>query len=265
VGDYVEVAGRRTWVDISGDGPPVLLLHGDFSPNDSTEPLAQALAAHFRVIALERRGHGRTPDVEGPFGYGIFGADTIEFLEAEVDEPVHVVGYSGGGIIGLIVAMRRPDLVRKLVPISANFTHEGIVAEMSEVSASDVMDAPAFRFLRDVYASISPDGPDHWPVVFDKVWTMTETEPNIEPAELGAITAPTLVVSGDDDLIPLEHTVELYRSIPESQLAVVPGTSHALVFEKPELVGPLVVDFLRNDPIATMMPFRRAPAGGLTG
>ena len=68
-------------------------------------------------------------------------------------------------------------------------------------------------------------------------------------------------MASDDDLIRLEHSIELYRSVPNSELAIVPGTSHALVFEKPELVGRLVADFLLNDPIATMMPFRRAAQG----
>jgi pimeloyl-ACP methyl ester carboxylesterase len=78
--------------------------------------------------------------------------------------------------------------------------------------------------------------------------------------ELGRISAPTLVLSGDDDLPTLEHTTTLYRSIPNAELAVVPGTSHFVAMEKPDMVNRIVIDFLEKEPVPTMMPVRRAPA-----
>ena len=89
---------------------------------------------------------------------------------------------------------------------------------------------------------------------------MYHAEPNIPIEDLGRISAPTLVLVGDDDVVPLEHTLELYRAIPNSELAVVPGTSHVHFMEKPSLVNQLVLDFLDNDPVPTMMPVRRATA-----
>lgn len=93
------------------------------------------LGKHFRVLAPERRGHGHTPDVDGPFSYDAMAADTIGFLEAVVEGAAHLVGWSDGGIIGLIVATRRPDLVRKLVPISANFDTSGVPERRSSRSS----------------------------------------------------------------------------------------------------------------------------------
>ena len=86
---------------------------------------------------------------------------------------------------------------------------------------------------------------------------MISTQPNITVEQLGRISAPTLVLAGDDDMITLEHTSALFRAIPNSELAVVPGTSHALVMQKPELVNRLVLDFLETDPVPTFMPLRR--------
>ena len=99
--------------------------------------------------------------------------------------------------------------------------------------------------------------------MFEKVKEMAmDYDPPIDPKELGQITAPTLVITSDDDIVRLEHTIELYRSIPNAQLAIVPGTSHMLVLEKPAVLTGLVLEFLRNDPAPTMMPIRRGPEQG---
>jgi pimeloyl-ACP methyl ester carboxylesterase len=261
MGEYVDVAGLKTWYDAAGDGNPLVLLHGGLVTNDTWSAQWPVFSERFRVFAPERRGHGHTPDVEGPLRYGDMATDTIKFLETVVNEPAHLVGWSDGGIVGLLVAVARPDLVRKLVAISANFkpAAEAGVPEahaMSEVSPDD----PSMEMFRSLHAASSPDGPEHWPVFLKKFFEMVaSSEPDITSAELATITAPTLVVAADDDMVTLEHTVELYRAVANSELAVLPGTSHALVFEKPDLLNRIVLDFLENDPAATMMPFRRAP------
>jgi len=260
MGSYVDVGGVKTWVDSWGSGPPLVLLHGGFSSNAHWAPHAPVLAEAFEVFAPERRGHGHTPDVEGPITYALMAQDTIAFLESVVGGPAHLVGWSDGGNVALMVATQRPDLVRKLVAISANFDVSGTVPEMLEGAASMTADGSEFAFPRSEYGSISPDGPEHWPVVFDKLKRMVLSEPTIDPKELHRITAPTLVVAADDDLVRLEHTIELYRSVPDAQLAIVPGASHMVVLEKPDVITGLVLDFLRNDPTPTMMPIRRGPA-----
>jgi pimeloyl-ACP methyl ester carboxylesterase len=90
---------------------------------------------------------------------------------------------------------------------------------------------------------------------------MIQREPHIAVDQLTRISAPTLVIAGDDDLVHLEHTASLFRAVPNSELAVIPGASHAVVIEKPELLNRIVLDFLENEPVATMMPFRRARTG----
>jgi len=82
-------------------------------------------------------------------------------------------------------------------------------------------------------------------------------EPRLDVAELSRVQARTLIVSADDDAIALEHTLDLYRNIPDAELAVVPGTSHVLILDKPEFVARLVLDFLTTDPIPTRVPIRR--------
>jgi len=180
--------------------------------------------------------------------------DTIGFLDRVVGGRAHVVGCSDGGIA-------RPDLVRKLVVIGTNYDTTGIAPEAEEMSANMSPDSDDMAMFKGLYEMHSPDGPEHWPVVFAKFTEMMQQEPHIPVDELNRISAPTLVVAGDDDLVSLEHTVSLYRAVPNAELAVIPGASHAVVMEKPELLNRVVLDFLEMEPVPTMMPLRRAQAG----
>jgi pimeloyl-ACP methyl ester carboxylesterase len=261
MGEYVDVGGLKTWYDTAGDGLPLVLMHGGLCTNGTWSAQMPAFAERFQVLAPERRAHGHTPDVEGPLNYSDMADDTIGFLETVVRQPAHFVGWSDGGIVGLLVAIARPDLVRKVVAISANFRPAALAGVPEAHEQVDVADPddPSLEMFRSLYAASSPDGPDHWPVVLEKFFAMiASAQPDIKLEDLAGIKAPTLVVSGDDDMVTLEHTIELYRAIPGSELAVAPGTSHALIFEKADLLNRIVLDFLENEPVQTMMPFRRA-------
>ena len=198
----VDLGGVRTWYAVAGDGEPLVYLHGGFSDADELDPVRATYAARFRVYSPDRRGHGRTPDVEGPIDFDATSTDTIAFLD---------------------------DAVAGLVQ------------------------SP----LAERYGRLSPDGAGHFPVVAEKVMRSAFEEPRLEVGELSRVQARTLIVSADDDAIALEHTLDLYRGIPDAELAVVPGTSHVLILEKPELVARLVLDFLTTDPVPTRVPIRR--------
>jgi pimeloyl-ACP methyl ester carboxylesterase len=258
MGTYVEIGGLNTWYDERGRGEPLVLLHGGMCTNETWGAQTPAFAQSFRVLAPERRGHGHTADVEGPLTYTDMAADTIAFLEQVVGGRSHLVGWSDGGIIGLVVAIARPDLVAKLVVIGTNYDANGVAAGAEVVLAKLTPESPDMAMFRSLYEQHSPDGAQHWPVVFGKFLEMTEREPHIPLADLARIAAPTLVLVGDDDVVSLEHTLSLFRAIPGAELAVMPGTSHTAPIEKPELFNRLVLDFLEKDPVATMLPIRRA-------
>jgi pimeloyl-ACP methyl ester carboxylesterase len=251
--DYIELQGVRTWYDECGDGDPVALLHPGGAGVDARawSPNLDAFAAMFRVFTPERRGHGRTPDVEGPITFDLMAQDTIAFLESVVERPAYLVGCSDGAIVALLVALRRPDLVRKLGFIAGVFHHDGWAPGVLDSET----DPPAF--LKRLYAEISPDGPAHYPVVVEKLARMHAKEPTLTIADLRRLQARTLVMVGDDDEVTLEHAVTLYRSLPDGELAVIPGTSHGLLVEKAALCNTMIVDFLTNDPVPTIAPIRR--------
>ena len=248
----VMLNGVQTWYEERGHGDPLVLLHPGGAGVDARAfgSNLDALAKRFHTYTPERRAHGRTPDVEGPITYELMARDTIAFLDTVIGAPVHLLGYSDGAVVALLVARRRPDLVRQLVLVAGIFHHQGW--------HEGVLDGEPPAFLRDSYGEVSPDGIDHYDVVAAKLAATHAHEPALSPGELREVTSATLVMVADDDEVRLEHAIETYRSLPAAELAVVPGTSHGLLMEKPDLCHQLITDFLTQDPVATLAPIRRA-------
>jgi pimeloyl-ACP methyl ester carboxylesterase len=251
--EYVQLGAVRTWYDERGFGDPLVLMHGGLVDSRFFEPNLGALAERFRVYTPERRGHGHTPDVPGPITYQLMADDTIAFLETVVGEPADLVGHSDGAFTAMLVAMQRPELVKRVVLISGGFNKKGEAAPDMEWNVDELA-----RFLAPTYGEVSPDGEEHFRVVATKIGEMAAVEPNLEASDLAKVTVRTLVMFSDDDLMTMAHAVEMYEALPNAELAVVPGTSHFLTQEKPDLVNELVLDFLTNDPVQLVAPIRRA-------
>jgi pimeloyl-ACP methyl ester carboxylesterase len=147
---------------------------------------------------------------------------------------------------------RPSDLVRRLVLVSGAFHHEGLVAGTNEIDVDQVVAA-----FGASYGEVSPDGEEHYRVVIEKIAAMDLREPTLTASALRGVSNRTLLMSGDDDIVTLEHTMALYRGIPDAELAVVPGTSHFLLQEKAELCNTIVLGFLTADPVPTVAPVRR--------
>lgn len=250
----ISLQGHPTWARLpTRKGRTIALLHGGMSSSASLlRSLGRPLAKEFRIAAFDRRGHGRTADTDAPFSYSAMADETVAFLEY-LDRRVHLVGHSDGGNVALLVAMRRPDLVRRVVAIGANFHFEGLMPMPGFDTESEDFAQWAARF-----GEISPDGASHAAVVEEKTRIMTYSEPNLTPSDLSTIRVPVLVMAGDDDVATLAHTCSLYESIPLAQLAIVPGTSHMLLKERPKESRGIIRRFLSMDlPPVTYMPIRR--------
>jgi pimeloyl-ACP methyl ester carboxylesterase len=177
--------------------------------------------------------------------------EAIAYLESVVQEPAHLIGYSDGEIIALLVALERPELVRSIVTLGANFHHSGTLPLPDfdgVVSADD----------QDEYNRTSPDAPETLVAKIYKMIDIWRSEPNLAPADLLNIQCPVLVMAGDDDVIAHNHTIELFENIPLGQLAIIPGTSHQFIKEKPAMAQLLIREFLEDlsYPV-TKMPIRR--------
>ncbi len=247
---YVELSETRTWYDECGAGEPLVLLHPGGVDSRVFEPNRRALSKRFRVYTPERRGHGHTPDVPGPITFDLMAADTVEFLETMVGGPAALVGCSDGAIVALQVALARPDLVSRLVCVCGVFHRDGWLPGVLAPEPPGVM--------ADMYGEVSPDGPDHYATVVAKLDAMHASGPNLTPADLGRVQARTLVMVGDDDEMPLHHSAAFANAVPAGELAVVPGTSHGLLVEKPDLCNRVLLDFLTLDAVETLAPIRRS-------
>jgi pimeloyl-ACP methyl ester carboxylesterase len=247
-----ELARVQMWYDERGQGEPLIALHPGGAGVDSRAlaPNLDALAEHFNVYAPEQRGHGHTPDVDGPITFELMAQDTIDFIEAVIGRPVYLLGCSDGAILALTVALRRSDLVRRLVFAAGVFHRDGW--------ETGVLDGEPPDFLRRSYAEVSPHGAGHYEAMVAKLATMHACEPALARDDLREITCRTLVMVADDDEVRLEHAIDLYRSLPDAELAVIPGTSHGLLAEKPELCNKIITEFFTRDPIQTFAPIRRA-------
>ncbi|WP_405111638.1 alpha/beta hydrolase [Micromonospora sp. NBC_01405] len=242
---YLRIGDVDLYSEVAGEGDPVLLLHGGFCSLESMRAQSDALVPDHRVFAFERPGHGRSADIDGEYGYARGVADTLAYLDAVGLESAHVVGYSDGAIIGLLLALDHPARVRSLTAISANLDPSAFTD-----AACPVLDALEREPGPDVeqmhYERLSPDGPEHADVVLAKLFRLWRSEPHIDPAELARIAAPVLVMSGDRDTIPPGHSLLIAASIPGAQLCIVPGTTHGLVAERAELIGALIRSFVKQ-------------------
>jgi pimeloyl-ACP methyl ester carboxylesterase len=255
MGKYVQLGAVQTWYDEHGAGAPLVLLHGGLVDARFFAPNLGPLAERFHVYTPERRGHGHTPDVPGPITYQLMADDTIAFLDTVVAEAADLVGHSDGAVVALLVALQRPELVKRLVLISGGFNKRGEALPEMEWNVDQLA-----AFLGPAYGEVSPDGLDHFKVVAAKIGAMAAVEPDLHAAELAKVTPRSLVMFADDDLMTLSHAVDMYDALPTAELAIVPGTSHFLTQEKPQLVNALVLDFLTKEPVATIAAIRRSPA-----
>jgi len=233
---YAQVNELDIYYEIHGEGPPLILLHGAYMTIDMMGPLLPRLAATRRVIAVELQGHGRTADVERPMTYEQFADDTAAVARHLGVEQADLVGYSMGGATALQVAIRHPELVRRLVVISASFRFDGMPEVAREMFPTITPEMFAGSPIEAAYQQVAPH-PEDFPKLVEKMTALDSTPFAWPDDEIRAIAAPTLIVLGDSDGITLEHAVEFFKlrgggvmgdlaGMPASQLAVLPGTSH---------------------------------------
>jgi pimeloyl-ACP methyl ester carboxylesterase len=219
---FAAVNGIDMYYEIHGDGSPLLLLHGGMA--STPEKWIPFFAPHFRVIAPEQMGQGRTADlVDRPLHYHDMAEDTLELMSQLGIGSARVIGYSDGGIIGLDMAIHHPKRVTSLVVTGATARFDGNTPENQEfLRHFDPDSEPVW----DEYAQLSPDGAEHWAIVLERLKRMWCVEPSFTNEDLRSIEAPTLVIVGDRDIVTPEHAVEMFRAIPRAQLCVVPNAEH---------------------------------------
>jgi len=244
----VHLNGSDLYCETVGAGEPVLFLHGGFCSLESLRPQYDAVAQRFSAHAFERAGHGRSADIEGDYSYEQGVADALAYLDVHGLDSVHIVGYSDGANIGLMLALAHPHRVRSLVAISGNLDPTGFAGAVPgtvELSAiPDATPTPTLDSTRLAYEALSPDGPGHADAVLAKLVHLWTTEPHIALASLASIAAPCLIVSADRDTIRPDHSLLIAASIPGARLCIVPGATHGLIEHRSSFVTFVILDFL---------------------
>jgi pimeloyl-ACP methyl ester carboxylesterase len=262
---YAPANDLNLYYEVHGEGPPLILLHGAYMTVEMMAPLTEALAATRQVIVPEMQAHGRTGDVDRPLSYEQMADDTAALMGQLELEQADVVGYSMGGGAALQLAIRHPALVRRLVVISAGFRYDAMPPEAIAMFPSITPEMFAGSPMETEHQRLSPD-PDGFPKLVEKLKTLDTTDFAWPEDDIRAIAAPTLIVLGDSDGVRLEHAVEFFKlrgggvmgdlsGLPESQLAVLPGTTHFVppgsgVLDRADWLRAMIPPFLDPPPPA---------------
>lgn len=250
VGKYVDIDDVRLYFEVYGEGEPLLLVHGNGGSIRSFRFQIPELSKHFRVIVVDSRAQGRSTDSDKEITYALIASDIANLLDTLDIESAHVVGWSDGGIVGLEMAYAYPDRVKKLVAINANFTPLGksvhpfpATAEMPDPESLTDGQRQVLDALDPARRPVLTPQPERTKLVRQKLDRLMAENPNFS---LEQLETPTLVLTGDHDLIYDEHTLKLFQSLPHAQLCIVPGATHFVPMEKPALVNAHIVEFLQT-------------------
>ncbi len=240
--------GVSLYYETYGTGTPLLLVHGNGASIGSLAAQIEFFKKRYKVIAMDSRDHGRSADSDGPLNYETMTDDLAALIDHLKLQPVDVIGWSDGGIESLLLGVRHPGKVKRIVSMAPNL-NPGMNAIYKESE----------EMIRSILAS-TPDSERDTPAGRRalKVAGMMLKEPNIDPTQLERITAPTLVLAGDHDMIRTEHIVEIFSHLRNAQLAIFPNSTHMVPFDDPELFNTTIERFLsapfvKRDRIADMM------------
>jgi pimeloyl-ACP methyl ester carboxylesterase len=233
VGKYYQVRGIKMYTEVYGEGKPLLLIHGNGGDMSAFKNNIPYFSKRYKVIAVDSRAQGKTIDNNDSLSFEMMADDFAALLQAMHIDSAYVIGWSDGGINALLLALRHPDKVIKLVSTGANMTPD---------SSAIVPDN--WRDEKKQYDSerniiwTTPKEKNDW-----KIFKLDWDQPNVPLENLSGIRCPSLIVCGDHDVITIEHTVGIYKNIPRAYLWVVPNSGHPTLIEHRDDFDRLVEDF----------------------
>lgn len=240
--------GVKLYYEVYGTGEPLLLVHGNGGSIGNFKAQIDHFRKRYKVIAMDSRDQGKSGDSTAPINYEKMTGDLAALLDHLQTGPAYVLGWSDGGIEGLLLGMRYPAKVKKIAAMAANLNpgEQAIYPETIELVKTLLTSMPAAERQ-------TPNGKREL-----KVTQMMLDEPHIDAQALEAITAPTLVLASDHDLIRDVHTLEIFHHIPNSQLCIFPNATHMIPFDDPALFNATVerffrAPFVKKDRIRDMM------------
>ena len=214
-----------------GTGFPLILLHGNGEDCGYFVHQMEPFAKHFRVIAIDTRGHGQTPRGEASFSIRQFAEDLLDFMNLHQIEKAHILGFSDGGNIAMVIALMRPERVEKLILNGANLNASGVKRKVQ------IPIEIGYRIAK-LFATKSPAARKN-----AEMLGLMVNDPNVKAEELSCIQNPTLVIAGEKDMIKDSHTRLIAKSIPGAMLSIIPG-NHFIANKNPDTFNEVVLRFL---------------------
>src|SRR4051794_40392098 len=245
---YADVNGLHMYYEVQGEGSPLVLLHGGMLSIDlNFAGLIPELVTRHRVIGVEMQGHGRTADIDREITPAALASDVVGLLDHLGIDRAHVLGHSMGAAVALELAVSYPDRVRRVVAISASVRPDGMhedLADPSKHATSPRMPTQQdFADFTAEYKRLSPH-PDHFDDFLARLSASNADLKGWSDEQLASVSAPVLVVQGDRDFTTNEHAALMQQLIPGSQLAILPNTTHMQATRRPQLLLPMLDDFL---------------------
>lgn len=236
-GDYIVENGVKIYYEIYGEGAPLVLIHGNGGNIAYMKPQIEYFAKKYKVIVMDCRGRGKSELGKDSLTYMQMTKDIIAILNHLHLDSTYVVGRSDGGIIALLMAIYYPDKVKKVVAFAANLTPDttALYPFFYEQVKKDRKQADEMIAKNDTS--------QNWHVLQQRNRLM-EFQPNIPINDLHKIKCPVLVLSTDRDIVPEEHTLLIYRNIPQANLCIFTGESHYITKNNPILFNTTVAKFL---------------------
>jgi pimeloyl-ACP methyl ester carboxylesterase len=242
---HVEVNGASIHYSLygSGNSDALLLLHGGLGAAEDFGGQIEALAAAYKVVAIDSRGHGRSTDDDQPYGYHLMAGDVMGVMDSLGIAKAAVVGWSDGGNIGLDLAINNPDRLTKVFALGANYQTSGVRPSVfHDALIGEFVGAAAAQ-----YARISPT-PDAFEAFSGKVFEMWGSQPAYTEEQLAGIAVPFLIAAGVyEEAIDEAHSKRMAELIPGAQLLLIDNASHFALWQQPEAVNEAILAFLAAD------------------
>ena len=228
-GHYADVNGIKLYYETYGNGEPLIMLHGNGGSIDAFRNQIPFFEKYYRVIAIDSRLQGKSGGSSDTISYELMASDFCALLDQLQIKSAYVLGWSDGGIDGILMALNCPDRVKKLAASGAN-----TVADTTALSQAD------FDWMKKVIADPKSSAKEK------ALNQMMIDQPNILFSELGKIKCPVLIMAGDRDMIKAEHTLKIFQSIPGASLCIFPDSHHGVCQQHPELFNETVLRFFQK-------------------
>jgi len=256
----ITVNDIQLYYETHGDGPPVLFVHGLGSSTRDWELQVPAFAERYRVITVDVRGHGQSDKPPSPYSIKQFSEDVAAFIRALNIAPTHVVGLSMGGMIAFQLGADHPDLVRSLVIVNSapSFKPRGLKEKLQAQQRLLLVRLFGMKKVGEVLSRRMFPKPEQAPIreTFVRRWAENDQRAYLASMKailkfdisdrVGEIIAPTLIVSADDDYIPVAAKEAVAARMPDARVVVIPDSRHGLPVEKPEEFNQVALGFLKE-------------------